>query len=132
MDSNPARGTTFVLQRQNSQKKNHNTMYSLIYCAKVLTRNIIGGFPTKAIAVLSFRLLPPLKTRQKQMISAPHSERSLATKGNNETSIIRRKACLGLKGHSPTRATLGRTTFPTSPYKTWRTVNMKKKKGWLG
>ena len=36
-------------------------MYSLIYRAKVLTRNIIGGFPTKAIAVLSFRLLPPLK-----------------------------------------------------------------------
>ena len=65
MDSNPARGTTFVLQRQYSQKKNHNTMYSLIYRAKVLTRNIIGGFPTKAIAVLSFRLLPPLKNKTK-------------------------------------------------------------------
>ena len=129
MDSNPARGTTFVLQRQNSQKKNHNTMYSLIYRAKVLTRNIIGGFPTKAIAVLSFRLLPPLKkTRQKQMINAPHSEKPLATKGKNEASIIRRKACHGLKGHSPTRATLGWTTFPKSPYKTWRTVYMRKKR----
>ena len=40
-------------------------MYSLIYRAKVLTRNIIGGFPTKAIAVLSFRLLPPLKNKTK-------------------------------------------------------------------
>ena len=65
MDSNPARGTTFVLQRQNSKKKNHIKMYSLIYRAKVLTRNIIGGFPTKAIAVLSFRLLPPLKNKTK-------------------------------------------------------------------
>ena len=40
-------------------------MYRLIYRAKVLTRNIIGGFPTKAIAVLSFRLLPPLKNKTK-------------------------------------------------------------------
>ena len=109
-------------------KKNHNTMYSLIYRAKVLTRNIIGGFPTKAIAVLSFRLLPPLKTRQKQMISAPHSERSFTTKGKNEASFTWRKACHGLKGHSPTRATLGKTTFPTFPYKTWRTVYMRKKR----
>ena len=112
-------GAVLSFQRQNSKKtKNHNTMYSLIYRAKVLTRNIIGGFPTKAIAVLSFRLLPPLKkTRQKQMMSAPHSEKPLTTKGKNEASIIQRKACHGLKGHSPTRATLGQTTFPTSPYK---------------
>ena len=40
-------------------------MYRLIYRAKVLTRNIIGGFPTKAIAVLSFRLFPPLKNKTK-------------------------------------------------------------------
>ena len=31
----------------------------------MLTRNIIGGFPTKAIAVLSFRRLPPLKNKTK-------------------------------------------------------------------
>ena len=59
-------GAVLSFQRQNSKKtKNHNTMYSLIYSAKVLTRNIIGGFPTKAIAVLSFRLFPPLKNKTK-------------------------------------------------------------------
>ena len=45
------------------------------------------------------------------MISTPHSEKPLTTKGKNEASIIRRKACHELKGHSPTRAPLGNFSY---------------------
>ena len=37
------------------------------------------------------------------------------------------KSCLGWQDHPPTRATLGES-FHTFPYKTWRTVYMKKRK----
>ena len=37
------------------------------------------------------------------------------------------KICHEQKGHCPTRATLGESTFHTFPYKTWRTVYMRNK-----
>ena len=107
-------------------------MYSLIYRAKVLTRNIIGGFPTKAIAVLSFRLLPPLKNKTKTNDKCTSLKKTFNNKRKKWSLDYTEKSVSRVEGSLAYASYPGPDNFSYISLKNLANSLHEKKKGWLG